>query len=199
MENSTLLALVAAMSAGASAIAAWVALWPARNAAKAAIAQTDIQRELMEQNAQPYVWADIQPDPQQGSFLQLVLGNAGPTMARNVRVVIEPPITGTSGHSSRYADVAQKRLQDGILSLAPGREIRWSLGLASELLKDENEATIYQLSVTAEGPYGELDPSSFYIRTSDWRESSDAPQGSLHLVRNEIEKLVKVIKDRGSS
>lgn len=129
-------AIVAAIGAVAAAVAAMVAVRPDQRAASAAEEQTDLQRNLMQQAAQPYVWADIQPDVQQGAMLQLVVGNAGRTMARNVRVHVDPPIPEHPEYLGATS-AAQKRVRGGILSLAPGRTIRWSLGRAFDLLSEE--------------------------------------------------------------
>lgn len=188
MEPNTVAAIVAAIAAFAAAVAAFVALKPAQRAARAAEDQTAIQQDLKEQSAQPYVWADIQPDMQQGTMLHLVLGNSGPTMARNVRIIIDPPIPDHPKYSGKTA-IAQKRSSDGILSLAPGRTIRWSLGRGFDLLEEEDDQTIYSLRVSADGPYGALEPVVFEIRPSDWREARDAPDGNLHFVRKAIENL----------
>lgn len=193
MVFNTIAAGVAAFGAIAAAVVAFFALKPAQLAAKAAEEQTRVQRELMYQSAQPYVWADIQPDDQQGTMLHLVLGNAGPTVARNVRVFIDPPFPQLSDRVGRSA-VAQRRLREGVLSLSPGRTIRWSLGMASDLMKDEEKATVYRVRVMAEGPYGEINPVETEIRLSDWRESLDAPEGSLHYIRKSIDKLVSAIE-----
>ena len=192
MDSNTIAAWVAAVAAIVAAVVAFFALWPAQRAAKAAEEQTRVQRELMYQSAQPYVWADIQPDDQQGTMLHLVLGNAGPTVARHVRVFIDPPFPQVSGHIGR-STAAQRRLRGGILSLAPGRIIRWSLGIASDLMKDEEDTTVYRVRVMADGPYGEIEPVETEICLSDWRESLDAPGGSLHHIRKSIEKLVKAV------
>ena len=192
MDSNTIAAWVAAVAAIVAAVVAFFALWPAQRAAKAAEEQTRVQRELMYQSAQPYVWADIQPDDQQGTMLHLVLGNAGPTVARHVRVFIDPPFPQVSGHIGR-STVAQRRLREGILSVAPGRIIRWSLGIASDLMKDEEDTTVYRVRVMADGPYGEIEPVETEICLSDWRESLDAPGGSLHHIRKSIEKLVRAV------
>jgi hypothetical protein len=192
MDSNTIAAWVAAVAAIVAAVVAFFALWPAQRAAKAAEEQTRVQRELMYQSAQPYVWADIQPDDQQGTMLHLVLGNAGPTVARHVRVFIDPPFPQVSGHIGR-STVAQRRLREGIFSLAPGRIIRWSLGIASDLMKDEEDTTVYRVRVMADGPYGEIEPVETEICLSDWRESLDAPGGSLHHIRKSIEKLVRAV------
>jgi hypothetical protein len=122
------------------------------------------------------------------TMLQLVVGNAGPTTARNVRILIDPPIPAHPKYAGATI-AAQKRVRDGILSLAPGRTIRWSLGRGFDLLEDEGDETSYSLRVTGEGPYGALEPVEIEIRPRDWREARDAPDGNLHFVRKEIENL----------
>lgn len=49
----------------------------------------------------------------------------------------------------------------------------------------------------ADGPYGPTEPLEFEINLSDWREGLDAPDGSLHLVRNAIKDLSKELKRVG--
>lgn len=193
IDSNTVAAIVAAIGAVTAALAAWVALIPANKAVAQAKEQTKIQRDLMVQATQPYIWADIQPDPQQGTMLHLVVGNVGPTMARNVRVVIDPAIPKHPAYSGK-TDVAQERLRDGILSLAPRRMIRWSLGRSFDLLEDEDDTTTYRLRVTADGPYGALEPVEFEVRPRDWRETRDAPDGSLHHVRKAVEELTGEFK-----
>ena len=61
-------------------------------------------------------------------------------------------------------------------------------------MKDEEEVTVYRVQVMAEGPYGEIDPVETEIRLSDWRESLDAPEGSLHHIRKSIEKLGSAVE-----
>ena len=196
MDKSKVVSVVAAAAAIAAAISAFAALRPAERAARAAEEQLGVQYDLARQAAQPYVWADIQPDGQQGTLLHLVLGNAGPTVAHNVRVVITPPISGGE-YRSEYAMDAQRRLSEGVLSLAPGRTIRWSLGRAYDLLDNVNDGVVYRMRVTAEGPFGKVEPLEIAIRPSDWRESLDAPVGSLHYVRKELERLVKAVEHLG--
>ena len=115
IDLSTIVSVAAAAAAIAAAIAAFAALRPAERAARAAEEQLGVQCDIARQAAQPYVWADIQPDNQQGVLLHLVVGNAGPTVAHNVRVVITPPISG-SGSRGECAIDAQRRLSEGVLS-----------------------------------------------------------------------------------
>ena len=198
MDVSSVAAIVAAIASWAAVAGALIAIRPARRSAKASEEQTDIQREIARQSAQPYVWADIQPDRQQGTLIHLIVGNSGPTVARNVRVTIDPPLPVQSSNMAR-TEVAQRRLQEGILSLAPGRKLSWPIGRGYELLQNENDKTVYKICVKADGPYGPMASNQIEIRLTDWRESNDAPDGSLHYIRKEIEKLVRAVEEISKS
>lgn len=200
MDPNTLGAVVAAVGAIAAAAAAFAALPFTIRAANAARDQTRLQRELAQAAAQPYVWADVQPDHKQGTLLQVVVGNAGPTVATDVRVTFDPPLPVAEQFPGGVV-AAQRRLDEGIRSLAPGRIIEWSAGRAFDVLKTD-EARVHTITVTANGPYGPVTPLTFEVNLSDWRESRDAPAGTLHLVREAIQSLtreVAKINSRGAS
>lgn len=180
--------MAAALAAIAAAIAAFISLPFTARAANAAVAQTRLQKEIAEQAMQPNLWVDCQPDTKQGGLLQLVLTNEGPTVARNVKVTIDPPLPIPDHQSGKYSRVAQERLTAGISSIAPGRSIEWSLGVAHEILGSA-ESQVHTFQLTAEGPYGDVDPLEFRVDLSEWRESRDAPTGSLHLVRTSVDKI----------
>ena len=61
MDANTIAAVVAAAGAVAAALAAVASLPFTRRAANAASDQTALQAEIAREQAQPYVWADIQP------------------------------------------------------------------------------------------------------------------------------------------
>ncbi len=190
MDLNSIVAIAAVLAAWAAVIVAMIAIGPAREAAEASKEQTRIQRQIRRDAAQPYVWVDIQADHQQGSLLQLVLGNAGPTVARNVRVRIEPAIPDVRDSENDCAG-AQRQLKEGIRSLAPGRTVRWSLGSTFYHVADE---TVYTMTVYADGPFGPVEPSEFEYRPADWQEVLDAPDGSLHHIRGEIKALVAAVQ-----
>jgi hypothetical protein len=120
------IAFMAAIAAAAAALAAIAALYynqrsarAAERAAGAAEEQSRIQRQLRVDAAQPYVWVDVQPDEVTSVILNLVIGNSGPTVATNVRVLIDPPLPAIVQLRDR-AQTAQELLADGIKSLPPG-------------------------------------------------------------------------------
>lgn len=195
-----------------SAFALPFTVWAARAAAKQAKAahdqtqiqreqvaaareQTQLQRKLARDASQPYVWADIQPDMQQGTVMHVVVGNSGPTVARNVRVTFDPPLPAGQQQSDKVEKV-QRILATGLRSLAPGRVIRWTLGAGYDLLSTE-EPQVRTVCVEGDGPYGPLPVLEMQIDISEWRQSRDAPDGSLHHVRGAIKDLTKAVDGVG--
>jgi hypothetical protein len=190
MDAQTLGTVVAALAAVAAAIFAGVALAATRAQAGAAIEQTEIQREVHRDGAQPYVWVDIRPDAKQPSLLVLVVGNSGRTVAQNVRATFAPKLQ--VGALQPKAESASKWLGEGIPSLPPGRQIIWPLGVGHEVLGTENELR-FTITVNAEGPFGPLPQLRYDVDVHAYRESHDSPDGSLHLVRKAIEQVATVI------
>ena len=186
MDPNTVAAIIAAIGAIASAMAAFTALVPARKAAKAAEEQTNLQLDIMRKAAQPYVWASMQPDQDSGTLFHLIIGNSGPTIARNIRVTIDPPLPSSSHTMSQL----QQDLREGIISLAPGDTLHWHLRPASNHIASN---TTHKITATADGPYGPLEPVEFIIRPQTLQKALAYPQGSLHSIRQELRKIDKSI------
>jgi hypothetical protein len=163
-----------------------------REQVAAAREQTRMQRELAREALQPYVWADIQPDMQQGTVMQVVVGNSGPTVATNVRVVFDPPLPAGKQHADNKVENVQRTLAMGLRSLAPNRVLRWTLGAGFDLLSSD-APQLRTVRVEAVGPYGPLRVLEMEIDISEWRQARDAPDGSLHHVRGAIKDLTKAV------
>lgn len=158
---------------------------------EAAREQTRLQREIANGTTQPYVWADLQPDMKQGTVLDLVVGNSGPTVATNIRVTFDPALPVSSDWQGDIVKL-QNTLANGLHSLAPHREIRWALGASPDLMAEDRPQLI-QIRVTANGPHGRLPELVVPVDISQWRQSKDAPDGSLHHVRKSIQDLSKTV------
>lgn len=183
----------AALSAYGSAIAAGaalIALFFTGMAAFAAHKQTKLQKQIATDAAQPYVWADMRPDTQQGGLLTLVVGNSGPTVATNVRVSFDPllqmPFQDGSGH-------ALEVLTRGIPSLPPGRTFIWNLGGAWQIVAADNPKR-YALTIEADGPFGTLTPLTYTVDIDDIKQTRAMPDGSLHLVTEAVTKTNKTLE-----
>jgi hypothetical protein len=134
MVNDHDIAFMAAIGAAVAALAAIAALYynykstrAAERAAGAAEEQSRIQHQLRIEAAQPYIWVDVRPDEVTSVILNLIIGNSGPTVATNVRVVIDPPLPAIEQLQDR-AQTAQDLLAAGIKALPPGRTLTWPLG-----------------------------------------------------------------------
>jgi hypothetical protein len=152
-----------------------------------------VQRQLRIDAAQPYVWVDIRPDPQSGVILVLVVGNSGPTVAKNVKVRIDSPFPSIPQLSAAVA--AQHRLAEGFRSLPPGRTLRWWLGQGWELLQPEGEQP-HRVTITADGPFGPVPELVYDLDLSEYRGQDPDPQGNLHHLTTAVQKAVAKLSGR---
>jgi hypothetical protein len=182
-DVQTLIAVVAAAIAAAS----W---WAVKQQVDVMRDQTQLQREIAHEASQPYVYADLQPDPDQGFLLQLVVGNSGPTTATHVHVTFEPPLRFGKGFED--IDTVQARLATGIESLSPGRSLVWLLGSGPDLLSHDKLA--HRVTIRAQGPHGAIPTVSYVIDLADLLESRDSPRGTLHYLTKAVEGVGKELK-----
>jgi hypothetical protein len=90
-------------------------------AALYARAQVREARELRKDEARPYVVVDFEPD--RVPFVNLVVANLGRTMARNVRIEVDPPFDSSVYRKGPVPLARFKLFSEGIPSLAPGKRI----------------------------------------------------------------------------
>lgn len=133
------------------------------------------------------MWVDIRPDEAVGTLVNLIVGNSGPTVATNIRVSIDPPLRPIEQMKERIDD-ATNRLASGLPSLAPGRTLSWIMGQGFNLISDE-ERQLHRLTITADGPFGPMEPNSYVIDLADLRGVTNRPTGSLHEVTKAIDKM----------
>lgn len=83
-----------------------------------ALRQVREARVLREEQNRPFVVVDVQSDP--GSLVYLEVVNMGTSLARDVRIEIDPPL-----ESAIDIPVGKlKMLSEGIATLAPGKKYR---------------------------------------------------------------------------
>lgn len=176
------------MIAAASAVLALVALYFTRQQALAARQQTRLQQQIREDQAQPYVWADIRPSDQSMHVMMLVSRNEGPTTATNVTVTFDPPLpheTGSAETSSEY----------GIVGMPPGRTMRWHLNMAPDWLNGSLDKR-FAVTVAVDGPYGSVQPTTYELDVDEYRRASATPPGTLNGITKQLQELNKLIKAR---
>ena len=101
-----------------TAIAAWATVGVAVTAAIAALWQVRELRRTRKEEAQPYVVVYMEPtfSPE---FIDLVIQNFGKTAAYAVRVIADPPLAQTDGHTT-----SDLWLPEELPVLVPGQEWR---------------------------------------------------------------------------
>ena len=183
--------IVAAVAATAAVIALYFnhrSARAAQRAAKAAEDQTELQKKIYIDTAQPQVWADIRPDESVGVLLNLVVGNSGSTTARNVRVTSDRKLPRIRQFEERVS-IAEKRLATGLPSLPPGRTYTWPLGQGFNLINSDLPENSYALTVEADGPFGPVAPATYLIDLSALDGVLDRPAGSIHELTRAVRDL----------
>ena len=181
-----------ALGAAASILSLLVAgfsLIYVRRSAKASREQTKQQKQAAKDAAQPMVWVDIRGDSGRGQALLLLLGNSGPSIARDVKVTFDPAPLATLNIKPIL-----EILKQGIASLAPGRTMQWALGAAHDT-SDWDAHKAYRVRIEAEGPFGAIEPLEYLISVDDLHSSSAAPPGNLHAVAAELHEMTKATKE----
>jgi hypothetical protein len=160
-----------------------------RRSAKASREQTKQQKQASKDAAQPMLWVDIRGDDGQGQALVLLLGNSGPSIARNVKVILDPAPPST-------LDIKPilEILKQGIASLPPGRTMQWVLGAPHNAI-DSDAHSAYRVRIEAEGPFGGIEPLEYVISVDDLYGSRVAPPGNLHAVAAELHEMTKATKE----
>ncbi len=170
----------AARAGGRSAVAA-------ERAAIATEEYVKVEKQLRVEAQQPYVWVDIRPDETTGVLLNLVIGNSGPTIARNVRATIEPPFEAIPQLRDRV-ETAQDLLARGISSLPPGRTLVWPLGQGFNLLNN-NGADLHKITIECDGPFGAVPAFTYALDLLDWKGHMDRPAGSIHELTRAVDRI----------
>ena len=162
----------------------------AERAATATEEYVKIEQQLRAEASQPYVWVDVRPDPANGVLLNLMIGNSGSTIARNVHATIEPPLQAIDQLKDR-AETAQDLLARGVSSMPPGRTLVWPLGHGFNLLSG-SDPKIHKIVVTCDGPFGAVPPLTYVLDLLDWKGHMQHPEGSIH----ELTKVVDGISGK---
>jgi hypothetical protein len=172
-----------------SLLVAGISLIYVRRTAKASREQTKHQKQAAKDAAQPMLWVDVRGDNGQGEALVLMLGNSGPSLARNVKVVFDP-----APPSTMDVKPILEILRKGIASLPPGRTMQWALGAAHNS-SDWDAHKAYRVRIEAEGPFGLIEPIEYVISVDDLDGLRAAQHGNLHAVAAELREMTKATKE----
>ncbi|GAB3491821.1 hypothetical protein [Flexivirga lutea] len=167
--------------------------------ASRAISQRQLENAIRAQEAalQPYVWADIRPRDD-GQILTLVVGNSGPTVATDVRVVLDPPLeTIVPDRMKKMVHGVDERLAAGIGSIAPHRTFSWGLGVAREFFQGSDGPPVADLTITVvgQGPSGPLAALEYVVALEDLRQQSARAVG-VALLEPSLKKIADAAERR---
>lgn len=82
---------------------------------------------------------------------------------------------------------------EGFSALAPGREIRWSLGSHTDIF-DQGALTRHTITISLEGPYGPVEPYSYVLDYDDVKKSALRDPGQIAQVAKEIKEIKKTFE-----
>jgi hypothetical protein len=160
-----------------------------RRSAKASREQTEQQKRAARDAAQPMLWVDIRGDDGQSQRLVLLLGNSGPSIARNVKVIFDP-VPPSRVDIKPILEI----LKQGIASVPPGRTMKWALGAAPDTV-DSDSHKACRVRIEAEGPFGLIESLDYVISIDDSHGSPAEPPGNLHEVAAGLHEMTKATKE----
>lgn len=175
----------------------------AREQADTAKDQLEVARQQLEQarqaqreQSEPYVIVDIQPYRQGTGVLVLVIENIGPTVARNVQVSCEPPLTSHMG--SEVDSLLGQALARTIPMLPPKRRLEFLFDDANRFREDNALPTAYHFTVRSKGPYGPVEELEYTVDFAAWKGAlvGQRPTKQLEDNVNAVSKQLKKLTDK---
>ncbi|MBF0721938.1 hypothetical protein [Sanguibacter inulinus] len=185
MDGAAWVAIVGAAVASAAGLAAWLQVRVMKE-------QTELQRQIHRDSQVPYVWVDFRIDPVHAWLVHLVIKNEGPTVATNVRVNFNPVVRREDVNSAFGELASLKAFTNGIASLPPGREMRWTLG-STVAIYNAGTLSRHRVEITHESAVGQHGPLVYELDFGDFPGASAQPQGSLKRIEAAIKKQTQAI------
>jgi hypothetical protein len=157
-------------------------------------------RRLREEQAQPFVVVDIEPNPNDLQVLELVVANIGNTLARDVKISFDPPLSRAFRSENDPNEWAI--FKDGIPSFPPHKSYRFWLDIGHERKTAGIHDVKYNVTVAMNGPRGQrLDSLSYVVDLSPYYGPNFMGVKTLHHAAKALEALAKDFhewRDRGT-
>jgi hypothetical protein len=159
-------------------------------AALYARAQVKEARELRQEQARPFVVVDFEPE--QSPFMELVVANLGKTMARNVRIKVEPPLKSSLDTAGPVPVAKLKMFTEGIPSLAPGKRM---VTLFDSMIdrKDLNLPNSYQVQLSYEWDGGDPIIDTQRLDLDLYRYRMSVTRHTIHDVNKTLDKIHRLL------
>lgn len=152
-------------------------------------------RELREEQNRPFVVVDF--DVEQGYMIHLEVMNMGTSLARDVRIEIEPPL-----ESAIDIDVGKlKMLNEGIATLAPGKKLRTFFDMSFRRNEDRPDLPLNytaRITYTDEKRKRTFD-EELNLDMDQYMHIRTVTRHDVHDVHDQLERIRKVIEKWGWS
>ncbi len=146
-------------------------------------------RELRREEMAPYVVVDVVPSTTSNWLLELVVENIGQTVARDVRITVDPPLRSTL--DTDEVQVARwSVLEEGVRTMAPGRRLTALFDSAHQRHSTDLPRR-YEVTVSAEDSYGRKEKYPFTIDLNPLYGAMYTDKKGVHHLVGEVIKLRK--------
>jgi hypothetical protein len=168
----------------------------ARDQAETSARQLALEQKAHVEAQEPYVVVDLRPSDFVPEALMLIIENVGPTLARNVQIIANPPFQRTLDRPEEPKFAETLLFTQGIPYLPPGRKLEVFMDLGFQLFATDLPRQ-YEVTVKADGPFGPVEDLSYLIDLNVFTASriniKTVHQGvqELEKLRHQVEKITK--------
>lgn len=155
-------------AAGVAVVAVIISIVQVRHTKAQSRAAIEQAERVHREQSEPYVIVDIQPDGPGSGLLVLLVENTGSTLARDVKITVDPPLVSAS--SDKMTERVQRGLSRTIPMLPPGRRLKWAFDVSSRRFASDLP-TAFTFNVESKGPFGDVEPLTYLVDISSWQET----------------------------
>lgn len=158
---------------------------------KAATKANQLTEQAQREQAQPYVIADIRERAPGSQLLCFFIENSGPTMARDVQLMVEPPLQTSLGDEA--AAKLNAAVNRKIPALPPKRQLMFLMDVGHKLFASALPRT-YTVVIDCSGPFGSVETLTYIIDLDVLKHSllnRESLEWSTHVLAEELKKARK--------
>ncbi|MFJ7230114.1 hypothetical protein ACIQVF_11275 [Streptomyces tendae] len=186
-----------AKAASDQVVAAQQQVVAAQQQVSAANQQIDVARQQLaaaeraqREATEPYVVVDIRARVPGSQLLWFVVENIGPTLARDVRIAVTPPLATSRGEeATAKLNAAASRV---IPVIPPGRMFGYTMDVGSGFFADPQLPRVYTVTVDAKGPRGPVETLTYVIDLNVLADSAlnaDSIEWSTKRIADELKRM----------
>jgi hypothetical protein len=190
----------AAQKQAASSAEQAIAVWEQVKVAYRQLEQADVARR---ESLEPYVVVNIEPSANSHQMLLLTIENIGPSVARDVRILPDPPLRRSYEKEGGPATpiMSWHIFTNGIAMLPPRRRIELPFDIIRERLPKGDLPDRYRFTVEATGPFGPVQTMIYDVDLSVYKHEYVDDLTTHHVAKalREIEDTLSWFRKRQHS